>query len=481
MSDSPFLGRKVRTLRRQAGLTQAALAGRLDISPSYLNLIEHDRRSLSAKMLLKIARFFDLDLRSLDAGTDAQLEADLRELFGDPLFADQTPADADLRELAEANPEVGRAILHLYHSYVAARTSAESLAERALDHQEAGPAGQSHQSPEQVSDLVHSYKNHFPELEKEAERVWRDAKLEDGDFFASLASYLEREHQVTVKIEKVGEMKGALRRFIPEARTLLLSEALRRGSRNFQLTHQIGLLNGSVILDRLAADPLLKSDEARALARVALANYFAGAVLMPYADFLNAAREERYDIDLLGHRFRASFEQVCHRFTTLRRGGDEGVSFHMVRIDIAGNISKRFSISGIRLPRFSGLCPLWNVHAAFLRPGMIRVQLSRMPDGHTFFSVARTVRKHRGGYHARNVLYAVGLGCDVESAKELVYADGVDLTNPETAVPVGFTCRLCERVDCDARALPSLQQPLRVDENLRGVSFYTPVVEESDR
>jgi predicted transcriptional regulator len=266
-----------------------------------------------------------------------------------------------------------------------------------------------------------------------------------------------------------------VRRFDPEARELMLSEVLRRGSRNFQLAHQIGLLACPAILDRMAADPQLTSDESRALARVALASYFASAVLMPYAEFLRAAEEVRYDIELLGHRFRASFEQVCQRLTTLSRRGAEGVAFHMVRVDIAGNISKKFSADRVRFPRFSGLCPLWNVHSAFLQPGMIRAQLSRLPDGTAFFSVARTVRKHSGDYNVPHVLYAIALGCDVSAARRLVYADGVDLRNLDAAVPVGITCRLCERMDCQARAFPSLHAPLRVDANVRGPSFFAPV------
>ncbi len=196
---------------------------------------------------------------------------------------------------------------------------------------------------------------------------------------------------------------------------------------------------------------------------------------MPYAPFLKAAREERYDIDVIGRRFRVGFEQVCHRFTTLRRPGAEGVPFHMIRIDVAGNISKRFSASGIRFARFSGACPRWNVFAAFMTPGMIRIQISRMPDGAAYFCIARTIHKDSGGYHQQQPVQALGLGCRLEHARELVYSDGVDLGNGETATPVGVTCRLCERTDCEQRAFPSLRHPLEVDENVRGVSLYAPV------
>jgi predicted transcriptional regulator len=208
---------------------------------------------------------------------------------------------------------------------------------------------------------------------------------------------------------------------------------------------------------------------------VALANYFASAVLMPYDPFLRAARSERYDIELLGHRFRVSIEQTCHRLTTLRRQGAEGIPFHMLRIDLAGNISKRFSASGFRFSRFSGACPRWNVFEAFQTPGRIRTQVSQFPDGQVFFEVACTVRKQSGGYHGPHTQFAIALGCDIAYARDMVYADGLDLESREAAIPVGPTCRLCDRMDCEQRANPPVQHALAVNENVRGVSFYAPL------
>ncbi|MEL6189733.1 MAG: short-chain fatty acyl-CoA regulator family protein, partial [Myxococcota bacterium] len=211
--------------------------------------------------------------------------------------------------------------------------------------------------------------------------------------------------------------------------------------------------------------------------RIALGKYFAAAVMMPYDRFRSSAQALRYDVQLLGHRFRTSFEQVCHRLTTLKRPGAEGIPFHLVRIDVAGNISKRFSASGFRFARFSGACPRWNEHTAFLTPGLIRRQIAEMPDGARYFCVARTVRDELGGYHAPHALHAVGLGCEVRFAPELIYADGVDLTDAESIVPIGVTCRVCDRMDCEQRAFPSMMQPLNLDEQVRGRSLYVTVPE----
>jgi predicted transcriptional regulator len=328
---------------------------------------------------------------------------------------------------------------------------------------------------EEVSDLIQRHQNHFPELEEGAEQLWRAADLEADDVYRGLVRFLGAVHRIEVRVVRVGDERKAMRRYDPDKRIINLSEVLPPRSRRFQLAHQVGLITQSARIDKILRDEQLSTPESRALARVALANYFAAALLMPYQPFYEAARAERYDIELLAHRFGASFEQVCHRLTTLRRMGAEGVPFHLLRIDIAGNISKRYSGSGIRFARFSGACPRWNVHAAFMTPGMIRTQLSRFPDGNVYFCIARTVRSDRGGYNVPHTVQAIGMGCDVRYARELIYADGIDLENQSSAVPVGVTCRLCEHLDCEQRAFPALQHPLRIDENVRGVSFFAPV------
>jgi predicted transcriptional regulator/transcriptional regulator with XRE-family HTH domain len=468
------MGPKVRSLRQKAGLTQAALAERLGVSASYLNLIEHDRRALPSALLIRLAQILDLDLKAIGVGQDPKVVGDLMEVFADPLFEEAKPSEDEVREIAAASPGISRAVVQLHHAYTAAHASAQTLAAEVLDRQDLPGMGRAGLSSEQVTDFIQSQRNHFPALESEAERVWKDGHLEGEDLFAALCRHLETRHKVTVQVQELGEMSGALRRYDPEHRVVQLSEVLRRGSRNFQLAYQIGLLECSGTLDALVRDPLLTSEESRVLGRVSLANYFAAAVLMPYAEFLAAADQERYDLDLLQHRFRVNFEQVCHRLCTLQRRGAEGVPFFMVRTDRAGNISKKFSANAVPLPRFGGLCPLRNVHAAYLQPNTLQAQISRQPEGTVFFSIARTIRKHRGGFHAPEILYAIELGCEIEEARRLVYTDGIDLANPAGVVPVGTTCRLCERMDCRARAFPSIQTPLSVNENIRGVSFFAP-------
>ncbi|MCO5170301.1 MAG: short-chain fatty acyl-CoA regulator family protein [Planctomycetes bacterium] len=468
------LGGKVRALRRRHRLTQAALAERLGISPSYLNLIEHDRRPLTARLLLELARLFEVDLEAFrEGGADDQLGDDLEEAFGDPLFDEVDVTREQLKEVAASAPGVAKGVLQLYRAYRSARAALDTMGTRLAG--DLPGLDQVLLPSEEVNDLVQRAMNYWPSLEAGAEALWRDAALDGNDLARGLVAHLERVHRVEVRVVTLAESGGALRRFDPDRRVLHLAESLPPRGRTFQLAHQVGLLDLEGELDRLTADPALTSDDARALARGVLANYFAGAVLMPYERFHEAARRERHDVEVLGHRFRTSFEQVCHRLTTLRRPGAEGVPFHMVRVDIAGNISKRFSGDGIRFARFSGACPRWNVHAAFLTPGMIRVQLSRMPDGAAYFCFARTVHKDRGSYRTPQTVYALGMGCAVEHAPQLVYADGVDLDNLDAAVPIGITCRVCERTDCQQRAFPSLQQRLQLDPNVKTLALFAPV------
>jgi predicted transcriptional regulator/DNA-binding XRE family transcriptional regulator len=472
MARQAFLGTKIRRLRKQAGYTQAKLAELLEISPSYLNLLERNARALTVPLLLKLADVFKLDLKTFAEDDEGRLVADLKEALSDPLFAGRTFRDADLRELLGTSADVARALVELYRAYRRSRDDAQTMAARLSDEEKLFGLEASRVPSEEVSDAIQRHRNHYPELEEAAQALREEARLDGarGDPFNRLVRHVEERHGLHVDVVTSDALEGAVRRYVPAGRRLLLSEALPPASLTFQLAHQLALVVADDVLARLAAQEPLTTDESRRLYRVSLANYLAAATLMPYARFLESARSVRYDVELLEHRFRGSFEQVCHRLTTLHREGAEGVPFHLVRIDIAGNISKRFSGSGILFARYSGACPLWNVHAAFLTPGLIRTQLSEMPDGTRYFSIARTVRKAGGGHQVRQSRLAIELGCETKYGRDLVYADGVDLE--AAAVPVGVSCRLCERMDCRQRAFPPMHHRLAVDENVRGLSFY---------
>jgi len=468
MSDSVKLGAKIRTLRRRQGVTQKQFAEALGVSPSYVNLIEHNRRPVTAPLLIKIAQQFEVDLQEFASEHDQRLIDDLMEAFGDALFDEHGLVSVDVRDFVEHSPSVARAVRTLYGALKEGRESA--LAGAHIDGSGIlGPL-----PSEEVSDLVQEHMNWFPDLEDGAARIVRDGRLDAQDLTGGLAKYLREKLMIDLRIARAGEDPTALRRFDPERRELVLSETLPPRSRNFQLAHVAGLVTCGPSMDRIVRNAGLSTEGARRLARVALANYVAGAVMMPYEGFAATARAERYDLELLGHRYKTSLEQVCHRLTTLRKPGDEGIPFHLVRVDIAGNISKKFSATGIRFARFGAACSLWNVFQAFTTPGRFRIQLSVMPDGHGYFCVARSIPKGRGGFLSPHSVHAIGLGCDVERGGEMVYSDGIDLTRTDRAVRIGVSCRLCPRTDCAVRAFPQMNTPLGIDPNIKGVSTFSP-------
>lgn len=467
-----MLGPKVRRLRRDHGLTQAQMAERLGISPSYLNLIEHNQRPVTVPLLLKLGQQFAVDLQAFAEDEESRLVAGLREVFADPLFDGSDLKNQDFRELAAGAPTLGQAVVALYRAFRGARDDLQAVSERMADRDQLHLVRTAAYPQEEVRDLFQSNNNHFPELEAAAEALWDEGKLEKGDLYRGLVDWLGPHHSVRVRLLPSDIMGYAVRRFDRHGRRILLSEMLAPSGRTFQIACQIALLHHRDLLNGIVDGANLTSDEVRRLARIGLANYFAAAVLMPYNRFLEAAKQVRYDIEILRRRFDASFEQVCQRLTTLQRSGAKGVPFFLMRVDSAGNVSKRFSGAGFHFARFGGGCPRWIVYDAFRTPGKIHSQLARMPDGTTYFSIARTVVKAGGGHRSPPQQFAIALGCDVQHAGQITYADVFDLDNTDAATPIGVNCRLCPRLDCSQRAFPPLNHRLIVDENLRGLSPY---------
>ena len=473
MAVSAHLGPKVRTLRRREGLTQVQLAKQLEISASYLNLIEHNRRPLTAPLLIRLARQFQLDLSAFAEDDHAGLLDDLHEVFGDPLFEEYVLTNKDMQDLAVNHPEAARAVRALYGQYRETREVTDDLATRLSDDHTLEGVGQLQLPSEEVGAFVQRHSNYFGELDEAAEALWVEAELNRENVWAGLKRRLETKHEVRVHVVPAGDLPDTLRWYHPDRRELQLSELLPSRSRKFQLARQLALLEHDGLLTELASDPELTTEASRKLARVVLSNYLGAATLMPYGRFFRYVKRHRYDIEVLADRFNTSFEQVCHRLTTLKRPGSEGIPLHMVRVDIAGNISKRFSMSGLRFPRFGAGCPKWAVYQAFLTPETIRVQISQDTNNQLYFCLAKTVRKTTGPYIGQpRSMHAIGIGCALEHASELVYADRLSFQAADDAVPIGSTCRMCSRAGCAQRAFPSFQHPLRLDENVSHVSAY---------
>lgn len=451
-----FLGPQIRRLRRDQGLTQAEMAAELEISSSYVNLIERNQRPVSADLLVRLASIYGFDLTRMGGGETDELFATLAAAFADPVFQDAGVTREDAFELAAGNPVLGAAVISLFRAW---RAAEEEITEARI----AGNRG-SEDPVEEARTFLHANRNHFPEIDEAGERI--AAEKGAGALIDALGQRFQREHRLRVRILPADVMAGAWRRLNRHSGDIAISEALDQASRTFNLALQLALIEQSAALDRIVNAAKFETDAGRRLARAALANYAAAAMMLPYGPFLAAAEELSYDIEALARRFGASFEQVAHRLTTLRRPGAEGVPFFFLRVDAAGNISKRFSGDIFPFARYGGSCPLWTVHEAFRTPRRIITQIIQLSDQSRYFSIARTVTSGAGGYAAPHIERVVVVGCALEDARRLVYAHGIDL-DAAPATPVGVTCRLCERPDCAARAHPPLRRRLIVDEHRR--------------
>jgi len=463
-----FVGPRFRRIRQQLGLSQTQIAEGLGISPSYVNLIERNQRPLSAQILLRLAETYDLDLRDLATADEDRFFAELNEIFSDPLFRQLDLPRQELRDLAELCPGVTHALQRLYAGYIEARRG-ETLAAAQFADRDEGARFEANPI-ERVRDLIEANRNYFPEVEQAAEALRDELGAGTSDLFATLSARFRERHSGAVRIMPVDVMRDTLRRWDRHRRQLLISELVDLPGRTFQLAFQIGLTEHAAVFDGIAGRTAL-DDTTRRLFRITLANYFAAAVMMPYQAFHGAAEALDYDVGVLGQRFNAGFEQVCHRLTTLQRPNARGVPFFMLRVDNAGNVSKRFSSGTFPFSKFGGTCPLWNVHSTFDTPDRLLRQIIELPDGSRYFSIAQTVRRATVPHPHPQPRFAIGLGCEIRHAAKLVYAAGIDLDKDE-GTPIGVNCRLCERENCAQRAEPPLTRSLILDETTRRVTSF---------
>jgi len=467
MSNAKLLaGHAVRRLRLAQQMTQVAFAEAIDVSPSYLNLIERNQRPLTAGLLLRLAERFDVDPRRLGAEEPAGGMDGLRRRLADPIFAD---IGIDRTEMAE---------------WLAAAPGGVEAFARAYDRLREG-GGQAMATTEalpvqSVRQEIERWRNHFADLDAMAEQMADELRLGAGDLYGAIAERLRVRHQLSIRILPADIMPDRLRRLDLHARQVQLSEMLDSASRIFQSAFILGQIEAASEIDALVAGARFGDKTAERLYRRHLTGYFAAALMMPYARFLRACEQSGYDILLLQRRFGAGFEQVAHRLTTLQRVGARGLPFFMLRIDRAGQASKRYAgASAAPLVEAEGRCPLWEVHRVFERPGEVRTHLVALDGdegrgesgGERWFTLARTVERPGIGAGGQGALFGVVLGIRADLAAPLAYARGVDL-NGGDATPIGLGCSACTRLDCPQRSAPPLGRLLTLNERERGVSPF---------
>ncbi len=479
----PHIGRRLRELRLERGQQQADVARQLGVSPAYLNLIEKGKRTVQLPLLWKALSFFNVEMEPFMKSLGERSAPDaLAKMLDEPLLRSLGITDEDLKDFS-GEPKRTAMLVALFNLYKNTRTQLDNvmsqLAENSTDKVRLGT---SFGPFDEITDFLQAHKNWFPELEEAAARVRVDHKLQRRILSDELVEVLK---QRKVRVEFAAPGKGSVvRRYDPKKRHLTMSTDLMEQPLKFQLAATIGLrvLDDSRLDERLSRAFGPKHGETERLIKIHLANYFAGALLLPYREFIAEVERTRYDVELLSSLFEMSYEAVAHRVCNLADPKRPGLPMHFVRCDVAGNISKRYSATGLRFPEGTGSCPKWAVHNAFLNPSLITKQYSRMPDGMAYFCFAKVATQPKEGSLVRGTTYSIGLGTHAEAAKHLAYAQEMPFTDPaRMAVPVGVSCRFCERTDCNQRAAPSYKFAFNVDEYTKKDNFFSPLLEHEGK
>ena len=464
------IGPKIKAFRRQLGLQANKFAEQINISPSYLNLIESGKRNIDGDLLIKISKELRVELSDLTSKFDVNLENNISELLDDQLFEDLDILGPEVKDLVNTNPKIAKALIKLGdnfrqkdHQIV---NQVETISGKKIDGRKTSFPG------EVISDFLQVNRNYFPKLESFANKVFNDIQVNNRTRYIALCEYLNSEYSIIVKDVIPKDGKPFSKIYNKEKKELLLSDYNTLETKKLHAASQIAQEGASKIINEYLSNFNFPSSESKRLTQVALLNYCGAAILMPYKLFHSECKQLKYDLELLQNTFATSFEQVAHRVTCLQDPKLPGIPFHMLRTDIAGNISKRFSLSGIEIPRYGGACPRWNVYSAFTRPGVIQAAVSKMSNGEKYVCIARTVEKGVGRFGQSKSILSIGLGCEAKYAKEFVYTENLDISDKKTEIPIGVSCRTCDRLDCSQRAFPPLHKKFDVDINTRGVSVY---------
>jgi predicted transcriptional regulator/transcriptional regulator with XRE-family HTH domain len=464
------IGHRIKSKRKKLGITQANFSKKLSISPTYLNLMESGKRKIDLDLLLKIANELNIDVSDISKKTDTNLYQNLMDLLGDNLFENLDITNFDVKDLINTNPTIAKALIKLGDNYKKKNqdivSKVENISSKIIDGRKNSFPG------EVVADFIQDNENYFPELERFASNLFNKIQTNNRVGYSSICEYLFNKHQIEVKDLVPDEKKPFTKQYDEIKKKFLVSDYLNLETKKLYAGAQVAQLEASNIIDEYLNTFSFPSEESKKLSKVALLNYTGAAVIMPYKPFYEECIKQRYDVELLQNTFAVSFEQVAHRITCLQDPKMKGIPFHMLRADVAGNISKRFSLSGIEIPRYGGACPRWNIYKAFTMPGKINAAVSKMPNGEKYICIARTVEKGIGKHGMEKTLLSIGLGCQAKYAKDFVYADSLNLNDKNTESQIGVNCRTCDRMDCQQRAFPPLHKKFDIDLNKRGISIY---------
>jgi len=462
-----FVGPRLRLLRREHGHTQAEMADRLGVSAAYINLIEHNQRSLSVRVLIGLLEHYGVDWQDILSEGEDRMLGDLRSALGDPIFAENHLDARELQAAVESAPNLASNFIKLYADY---RQMVETMMRRGSEGMPSDLLSTSSEAV--IHDFFRDNLNYFPTIENAAGRLVAEMPQEVEARYAFMRNRLLKQHGIAVRILPVEDMDEVFRIYDSAAKTISLSEAFDSINRTFQLAHLLCFFEQEKLLDDITSRLQDRRPQVINRCRVELANYFAAAVLMPYQAFLSLAEATAYDIDRLAARFGVSVEQVCHRLTTLQKEGERGIPFFFLRVDKAGNVTKRFNATSFQIAQYGGSCPVWNMHTAFRMPGVIIPQFVELPEGERFFTLSRTTERPAFSHETQDRRLVISLGCSIEHAEKIAYARPLALGDKRAFAKIGINCHLCPREGCSQRAHQPLIMELKVDPARRGNTRY---------
>ncbi len=435
-----------------------------------MNLIESGKRRIDSDLIIKICKELRIELSDLTSQAELKLESNITELLSDEIFEDLDILGPEVKDLVNTNPKIAKALIKLGDNFKQKDheivNRVENLSGKIIDSRKAAFPG------EIVSDFLQENKNYFPKLEDFANSVFEKIHINNRSTYFGLCEFLNKEYGILVKDVLPEEGKPFSKIFIKNKKELLLSDYVALETKKLYVASQIAHEGAINEINNYLSKFTFPSEESEKVTKVALLNYCGAAILMPYKLFHRECMKNKYDLELLQNTFATTFEQIAHRVTCLQDPKLPGIPFHFLRVDIAGNISKRFSLSGIEIPRYGGACPRWNVYSAFTRPGVIQAAVSKMSNGEKYVCIARTVEKGVGRFGEAKSILSIGLGCEAKYAKDFVYTENLNITDKKTEIPIGVSCRTCDRLDCSQRAFPPLHKKFDVDINSRGISVY---------
>ncbi|MDJ1008773.1 MAG: helix-turn-helix domain-containing protein [Paracoccaceae bacterium] len=413
-------GARIRRRRLDRGIKQADLARACDISPSYLNLIEHDRRRIGGKLLADLAEVLDVSPERLRTGADPEEIAGLRAAA-----ADTPRADVELdrvEDFAARFPGWAGLVAEQARRVASLERTVEIMGDR-MTHDP------------QLAASLHNILSTVTAIRSTSAILAGDDPVEPGwqtRFHRNLYEDSQRLAEATEAL--VGDLDA-------DAGAEAGATPLDQVEEWFDTAAELAALEpggagAAALFSRAEAD--LPSAPARALARREIARAAADAKALPAASLRREIGRSVPDPLHLADRFGVPLAAVFRRLAAL---GDIGAG--LVVCDGSGTLTRRRPIPGFPVPRFGAACPVWPLYAALLQIGrpVSASLLTAGQGGARFRAWAIAETAHPGGYGGVAVTEATMLvspvaGGDGDAAADLV---------------VGSSCRVCPAESCAAR------------------------------